>query len=201
MIYLLAIFIFSFSLVKRREMILLLPVIPLLFSKGFLFLDVNGLPVISFYRVYIFSLIISSIIFFLQNKTRYFRPNLILIKPICFLMATYILVYLANISTPYAGGSALISFFVGVFVPSLLLINLVSELKYETLMKWVKVYMYIYLCVAIYGDVCYLIDFNPFVMIMKSTIINVSVLFHTYGARLRELRDQGTVFHPINFGA
>jgi hypothetical protein len=201
MIYLLAAFVFSLALVKRREMILLLPVIPLFFSKGLLFLDINSIPVISFYRLYVLSLIISSVIFFLQKKQRFFLLSISLIKPLFFLMATYILVFLANITGAYAGGNTLLSFFFEVFAPSLLLINLVSELKYEILTKWLKLYMYIYLFVAVYGVVCYLIDFNPFVIFMESTIKSNRVLVHTYADTLRGIRAQGTVYHPINFGA
>jgi hypothetical protein len=201
MMYLLAALIFYFSLVKRKVMILLLPVIPLFLSKGFLLIDNNSMPVISFYRFYIFSLMVSSVIFTLQNKTKFFHPDLILIKALFFLLATYILVFLANINGPHAGGNLVLAFFIEVFIPSLLLINLVSELEYVRLMKWVKSYMYIYLCVAIYGVVCYLIDFNPFIIFIDSTLVTDRVTVHTYADTLRGLRAQGTVYHPINFGA
>ena len=193
--------IFCLCLLKRKESILLLPVIPLFFSKGLLFVDHSSLPVISFYRFYIFCLILSYLTFFVTNKKESARYNSFLQKPFLFLTASYFLVFIANLNNSTSGIIGVISFLIDVLIPSLLLINMVYYLDKLSLTRWLKFYMYTYMFVALYGIVCYLIDFNPFINYLESTINTGRVKVHTYADTLRGIRAQGTVYHPMNFGA
>ena len=196
----LAIVIFSFCLLKRKESILLLPVVPLFFSKGLLFVDHFAIPVISFYRLYVFCLILSYLIHFIVNRKITISYSQ-LYKPLFILTGSYCLILFANLNDSTSGTVVLMSFLIDVLFPSLLLINIVTNLNKLSLTRWLKFYMYTYVCVAIYGIISYLIEFNPFVILMESTIYTDRVKVHTYSDTIRGLRAQGTVYHPMNFGA
>lgn len=183
-------------------MIALFPIIPLFFSKGFLFIDIDGIPVISFYRLYVLSLLGVTLILIIQNKlilSRSFRFNLI--KPLFVLAFTYFLVFLLNINTKYSGGVVLLSFVIEVLIPVILFVSVIERMAYSEYLLWFKAYVAIYISVAMYGIIAYYLDFNPFVGMLESTLKTGRVLVHTYAETLRGTRAQGTVYHPINFGA
>lgn len=183
-------------------MIAIFPVIPLFLSKGFLFIDIGGVPVISFYRLYVFSLIGVTLIQILQNKL-ILRSKLLptLIRPLLVLAFTYFLVFMSNINTIYSGGVVLLSFVIDVLIPVILFVSIIERMSYNEYLSWFKAYIIIYISVAVYGIVAYILGFNPFVELLESTLKTGRVLVHTYAETLRGARAQGTVYHPINFGA
>lgn len=183
-------------------MIALFPIIPLFFSKGLLFIDVDGIPVISFYRLYVLSLLGVTLILIIQNKLVFSRSfQLKLINPLLVLVLAYFLVFLFNINTKHSGVVVLISFVIEVLIPVILFVAVIERMAYSEYLLWFKAYVVIYTSVGLYGIITYFLDFNPYVGILESTLKTGRVLVHTYAETLRGTRAQGTLYHPINFGA
>lgn len=200
MSYLIALLILFLAVIKRRAMILSLPIVPLFLSKGMLLLDVPQLPVLSLYRFYILCLMGSSILMFVQRPRAVYRSGA-LATPLIILFFAHIFVVMANIANSNSGGIVALSFFVDVLVPTVLLTSFIAPLCYQELGVLLKRYFQVYFFAAVLGIVFFVVGVNPFVELMESTISTDRVEVHTYENTLRGLRAQGTVYHPMNFGA
>ncbi|OKP29582.1 O-antigen ligase family protein [Serratia fonticola] len=77
----------------------------------------------------------------------------------------------------------------------------ISVLPTEKLISLAKKYTAFYCLLAIYGTVCYLINYNPYIEFIESTTQTGRVLARTYADTLRGIRAQGTISHPITYGA
>jgi hypothetical protein len=202
MLYIIALLIFTFSSIKFRLAVLALPIVPMFFSKGFLFLDSTSAPPISFYKIYCLSIILSWFLNRLVIKDLKFQRSTIFVATkVIILLFLYLVVLIANPESFNDSLKIFITFVIEIFLPTIIFVDVVSKINNIEFEKFCKTLIFIVLCIACYAIIAYLINYNPYIEFVESTIKTNRVIVHTYEDTLRGLRAQGTVSHPITFGA
>lgn len=189
-------FIFFYN--KRAA--LLMPAWILFTPKALLLLDLPGLPVISLYK-YFCAILISGFIFraIIAPKTIYGQfPYKTAFGVL--LGAAFVSV-LANAGSSSAGYLTFVTMITDLTVPVFIYCIYASQLDHAALRRLAGIYIGVYCAVAVYAVVCYVSGHNPYIDFIKSTTHTGRVLAQTYEGTLRGLRAQGTVSHPITFGA
>lgn len=200
MIYILA---FSGALLITlfyKRAILLIPVWTLFTPKALLLLDVPGAPVLSLYKFFCAVLVVNY--FFRVILVRRVRPEpKPLTKPFLVLFFSGAISVVANIGSANAGVLTWIAMALEIFLPVTIYCHYLAGLSHERLRSLSSLYIKFYCALAVYGSICYLIDYNPYIDFISSTVKTGRVVAQTYAETLRGIRAQGTISHPITYGA
>lgn len=171
-----------------------------LFPKGFVLLDVPGVPVVTMYRFI-------GIMIMISMSARYFAIGWHWIRGTP-LLSGFLLVILSasfsaisNASTSNAGFLGVFNLFSEIFVPAAAFAFFFSKLDFENQTRYFQLLLVFWGVIALYATVAYQIDFNPYIEFLKSTTLTGRIEVETYAGSLRGLRAQGTMSHPITFGA
>lgn len=198
----LSLIIVAFVVLKLRIAVLLLPVVPLFLSKGFLFLDITNIPIVSFYKLYCLTILVVWVLYSLQKRRSVipFVSNHVYIGVLS-LGLLHLITFVMNPDVFSESLKMLLSFLLDILIPTVIFIQVLSRMNHKELSMWAKMYVFTYMLIAIYAVISYLINYNFFIEFIEKTIKTGRVVVHTYAGTLRGVRAQGTVSHPITFGA
>lgn len=200
MLYLLAVMGLTLILYFFRASVLFLPVWTTLTPKALLLLDTPSLPAISIYKFYCLALIASYFIRVVchRKKKAYKKP---FSRAFIALIAPATISVVLNITSNNAGILTLTAFIIEIIMPATIFCHYLSQLPLPKLNNLVKKYIIFYCALAMYGTLCYLIGHNPYIDFIQSTNHTDRILAQTYEDTLRGARAQGTLSHPITYGA
>ncbi|PYY72556.1 hypothetical protein CRX42_00570 [Pseudomonas jessenii] len=200
MLYLLAVMGLALILYFFRAAVLLLPVWTTLTPKALLLVDTPSIPAISLYKFYCLALIGSYFLRVMCHKKRkvYKKP---FSRAFVALLVPSIISVMLNITSNNAGILTLTAFFIEVIMPTTIFCHYLSQAPLDKLHSLVKKYIVFYCALATYGTICYLIGHNPYIEFIQSTNHTDRILAQTYEETLRGARAQGTISHPITYGA
>lgn len=183
-----------------RRSVLLIPVWTVLTPKALLLLDIPSLPAFSLYKYLCLVMIGMYLKKTLLNK-RPHTPK----KP--FNRAFYIILIssaasaILNISSSNSGLLTLTSLVIEVIMPATIYCEYLGRQTPEKLNTLMSKYITCYCALAAYGTICYLINYNPYIEFINSTTHTGRIIAQTYAETLRGIRAQGTISHPITYGA
>jgi hypothetical protein len=183
-----------------RRSVLLIPVWTVLTPKALLLLDIPSLPAFSLYK-YLCLVMIGMYLTKTLLKKRPHTPK----KP--FSRAFYIILIssavsaILNISSSNSGLLTLTSLVIEVIMPATIYCEYLSRQTPEKLNTLMSKYITYYCALAAYGTICYLINYNPYIEFINSTTHTGRIIAQTYAETLRGIRAQGTISHPITYGA
>lgn len=183
-----------------RASVLLLPVWTTLTPKALLLVDTPSLPAISIYKFYCLALISSYFIRVVCHRKRkaYKKP---FSRAFIALIIPAIISVALNITSNNAGILTLTAFIIEIIMPATVFCHYLSQLPLSKLNNLIKKYIIFYCALAMYGTLCYLIGHNPYIDFIQSTNHTDRILAQTYEDTLRGARAQGTLSHPITYGA
>jgi len=200
MLYLLALMGLTLILYFFRTAVLLIPVWTTLTPKALLLLDTPSVPAVSLYKFYCLALMGSYFIRVMcHKKTKSYKKPFS--RAFIALVIPSIISVITNITSNNAGILTLTAFFIEVVMPTTIFCHYLCQLHLQKLHHLLKVYIIFYCVLAIYGTLCYLIGHNPYVDFIQSTNHTDRIMAQTYEETLRGIRAQGTISHPITYGA
>jgi hypothetical protein len=171
-----------------------------LFPKGFLLLDFSGIPVVTMYRFICIMLFVAMTVLETRRRSHWIK-SCPLFLPLLLLFISAALSLLLNILSPDAGALQVFNLFNEIVVPVSAFNYYFAKLSKEEQHKYFRSLLLFYGVIAAYAAVTFLLDFNPYILFMESTTQTGRVQVQTYAETLRGLRAQGTISHPITFGA
>lgn len=190
-----------FVLFYEKRFVLLMPVWIALTPKALLLIDTPNLPVLSLYKffcIFLFLKFIFSV--FVIKKGRIWYEHL-LFKPLMVILFASFVSVVVNFSSDDAGTLTLLGFFLEIIFPAYIYCFYLRKESYGNLNRLLIQYLSFYVLLSIYGSICYYIDYNPYVNFIDSTTYTGRVIAQTYADTLRGIRAQGTISHPITYGA
>lgn len=201
MIYLAAFFGFFCILFYEKKFVLLMPVWIALTPKALLFLDVANIPALSLYKLFCALLFLRFIIVVAIKKKGFIWCDVNITRPLVILFFSFLIPVLMNLNSKDAGVFTAIGVFIEVIFPAYIYCYHLRNENHIYLKRLLFQYLSFYLFLAIYGSVCYLIDYNPYIEFIQSTTYTGRVVVQTYAETLRGARAQATISHPITYGA
>lgn len=183
-----------------RRSVLLIPVWTVLTPKALLLLDTPSLPAFSLYK-YLCLVMIGMYLTKNFIKKRQHTPK----KP--FSRAFYLILIssaasaILNISSSNSGLLTLTSLVIEVIMPVTIYCEYLGRQTSEKLNTLMSKYITCYCALAAYGTICYIINYNPYIELINSTTHTGRIIAQTYAETLRGIRAQGTISHPITYGA
>ncbi|WP_367372044.1 hypothetical protein [Pseudomonas lini] len=183
-----------------RRSVLLIPVWTVLTPKALLLLDTPSLPAFSLYK-YLCLVMIGMYLTKNLFKKRQHTPQ----KP--FSRAFYLILIssaasaILNISSSNSGLLTLTSMVIEVIMPVTIYCEYLGRQTPQKLNSLMSKYIICYCALAVYGTLCYLINYNPYIEFINSTTHTGRIIAQTYAETLRGIRAQGTISHPITYGA
>jgi uncharacterized membrane protein len=183
-----------------RASVLLIPVWTTLTPKALLLVDTPSIPAISLYKFYCLALIGSYFIRVVcHRKNRAYKKPFS--RGFIALFIPAAISVLLNITSNNAGILTLTAFFIEVIMPTTIFCHYLSQTPLHKLHALIKKYIVFYCLLALYGTICYLTGHNPYIEFIQSTNHTDRILAQTYEETLRGARAQGTISHPITYGA
>lgn len=171
-----------------------------LFPKGFLLLDFSGVPVVSMYRFICIVLFVAMTVLETRRRSHWIKSSPLFL-PLLLLSLSAALSLLLNLLSPNAGGLQVFNLFNEIVVPVSAFSYYFARLGKEEQHRYFRNLLLFYGVIAAYATVTFLINFNPYILFMETTTRTGRVEVQTYAETLRGLRAQGTISHPITFGA
>lgn len=201
MIYIFAIFGVSFILFYEKRFVLLMPIWIALTPKALLLVDNPNYPVLSLYKFFCACLLLRFVFStILVRKGRiWYEP--LLLRPLAVIFFAASVSVIANIRSVDAGALSLLGLFLEIVFPAYIYCFYLRKENHNGLKLLLIQYLVFYVSLAIYGSVCYYIDYNPYINLIESTTHTGRVIAQTYAETLRGIRAQGTISHPITYGA
>lgn len=200
MVYLLAIIATIALLVNYRLSVLLMPVWALLTPKALLLLDVPSAPVVSLYKYLCVLLFVVHAVRVCLSAEPISRRYPFSIAFMVILIPASISV-LANLATPNAGILTLVTLIIEVVFPVTVYCHYFGQVGSQKRNDLMNIYIVAGCTLAIYGTLCYFVKFNPYIDFVQSTNHTGRIIAQTYEESVRGLRAQGTISHPITYGA
>jgi hypothetical protein len=178
----------------------MMPVWMLLTPKALLLLDVGAAPVVSLYK-YLCALLLVVHFFRVGLRAETVKNN----YPFSFAFLALILPgavsVVANLSNANAGVLTLVTLILEVVVPVTIYCHYISQIRSAKYAELIRIYAISACVLAVYGTLCYFIKYNPYIEIIKSSTHTGRIVAQTYEETVRGLRAQGTISHPITYGA
>lgn len=171
-----------------------------LFPKGFVLLDVAGIPVVTMYRAACIALLVSVGARALTRRENWLTSSPLSI-PLFIVLFSCLITMVANITNENAGPLRVFNFFNEIIVPTTAFCYHFSKESSEFQQSLFRKIFIFYGAIALYASIAFLIQFNPYIEFLKSTNETGRIVVQTYEGSYRGLRAQGTISHPITFGA
>lgn len=200
MVYLLALIGTVAILFSYRNAVLMMPAWILLTPKALLLVDVASLPVVSLYK-YLCALIVVVHILRMAFNNETIKNNYPFSFAFLALIIPASISVVANLATPNAGLLTLVTLILEVALPVTIYCHYLSQVRTAKYDELIKIYAISACVLAVYGTVCYFAKYNPYIELIKSTTHTGRVVAQTYAETVRGLRAQGTISHPITYGA
>ncbi len=200
MVYLLALIGTVAILFSYRNAVLMMPAWLLLTPKALLLVDVASLPVVSLYK-YFCVLIVVVHIFRIAFNDEPVKNNYPFSIAFLALVVPASVSVLTNLATPNAGLLILVTLVLEVVLPVTIYCHYLSQIRTARFDELIRVYAISACVLAVYGTICYFIKYNPYIEIIKASTHTGRVVAQTYEETVRGLRAQGTISHPITYGA
>lgn len=171
-----------------------------LFPKGFVLLDISGIPVVTMYRFICIALFIAMTVLELRRRRHWIKKHPLFI-PMMGLLCSAAVTVLFNLISPDAGGIQLFNLFNEIVVPVSAFGYYFGQLDKSAQQKYFRSLLVFYGIISAYATIAFLINFNPYIEFLEMTTKTGRIQIQTYAETLRGLRAQGTISHPITFGA
>ena len=189
----------AWIMLKPRSWGLYFPFWYALFPKGFLLLDIPGVPVVTMYRMICLVLLIAVLSHGVRSPVKWARAAPLALP----MFAVFIAGMLSAII--YAGSDnsgflIAINFLIEIIVPVYTFSHYFGQCSGPQQQALLRNLLLFYGAIALYGTVAYFLEFNPYIDFLESTSHTGRVITRTYEGTLRGLRAQGTISHPITFG-
>lgn len=187
-------------LMQPRGWALYFPFWYVLFPKGFVLIDLPGLPVMTMYRWLCIWLFIVVGLRVLGREVKWFR-SFPLLFPMILLVFSALASSVSNLNGSNAGFIAFFNLFNESIVPVASFTLVFTSLNARAQNNFFRNLLIFYALISLYAVVAFLLEFNPYVSFLESTTRTGRIVVQTYEGTLRGLRAQGTMSHPITFGA
>lgn len=183
-----------------RRTVLLMPAWMLLTPKALLLIDIESLPVLSMYRFMCMVMLAMYIITVALANGGAVRKGPFFTALFLFL-GTALVSVLVNFGGQNAGLLTWLALLLEIAIPVFVFCHFASRLSISEMTRLIKIYIAAYIAVCLYAIGAYLIGINPYIDFINTTTETGRVMARTYSDTLRGARAQGTVSHPITFGA
>jgi hypothetical protein len=170
------------------------------FPKGFVLLDNPGIPVVTMYRALCLALLVSVSARAIYKREHWMTSSPIFL-PMFIILISCLLSAGLNINSPNVGLMKVFNFFNEIIVPVSAFSYYFSKESDEFQQSLFRKLFLFYGIIALYGAITFLVGYNPYIEFLKTTTQTGRVVVQTYEGSLRGVRAQGTISHPITFGA